>query len=169
MNKIIVGVLVVLALVLGYFVGSYTTSKTFGATGTRFPNGISANSTSPVAGEVRGTTLTATGSLTVGTNGSTIAELKGTTCNLIGTDASQVASTTVAYDCAVTGIASGDVVMAMLATSTPVGGSSGWSISAAKASTTAGYITVLLYNNGVAAVPSVTSVGSSTNIWYMDN
>jgi hypothetical protein len=32
----------------------------FGATGTRMPNGISADSTSPVAGEVRGTDLTIT-------------------------------------------------------------------------------------------------------------
>lgn len=32
-----------------------------GASGTRFPNGISADSTSPSAGEVRGTTLTVTG------------------------------------------------------------------------------------------------------------
>src|SRR3990167_3955704 len=59
MNKIIVGVLVVLTLlVLGlYFKGG---SDLFGATGTRMPNGISADSTSPVAGEVRGTTLTIT-------------------------------------------------------------------------------------------------------------
>jgi hypothetical protein len=37
-----------------------------GASGTRFPNGISADSTSPSAGEVRGTTLTSTGAATVG-------------------------------------------------------------------------------------------------------
>lgn len=34
--------------------------------GSRFPNGISADSTSPSAGQVRGTTMTATGSATVG-------------------------------------------------------------------------------------------------------
>ena len=32
-----------------------------GASGTRFPNGISADTTSPIAGEVRGTTLTVSG------------------------------------------------------------------------------------------------------------
>lgn len=41
-------------------------SGVFGASGSRFPNGISADSTSPSAGEVRGTTLTATGAATVG-------------------------------------------------------------------------------------------------------
>lgn len=34
--------------------------------GTRFPNGISADSTSPSAGEVRGTTLTSTGAVSFG-------------------------------------------------------------------------------------------------------
>ena len=33
--------------------------------GTRFPNGLSADSTSPVAGQVRGTTLTVTGNATI--------------------------------------------------------------------------------------------------------
>jgi hypothetical protein len=37
-----------------------------GASGTRFPNGISADSTSPSAGEVRGTTLTITEAVTIG-------------------------------------------------------------------------------------------------------
>src|SRR3990167_5515691 len=34
--------------------------QSYGATGTRMPNGISADTTSPIAGEVRGTTLTIT-------------------------------------------------------------------------------------------------------------
>lgn len=40
-------------------------SMSLGASGTRFPNGVSADSTSPIAGEVRGTTLTLTGAATV--------------------------------------------------------------------------------------------------------
>jgi len=36
-----------------------------GATGTRFPNGLSADTTSPNPGEVRGTTITSTGTTTV--------------------------------------------------------------------------------------------------------
>ena len=113
------------------------------------------------------TTFTST--LTLGTNGSAVSELKAAQCNLIGMNVSHAASTTKPYDCAITGIASGDVVFAQLASSTPVGGTSGWRIDAAKASTTAGYITVLLFNRGPAAIPSATSVGSSTNVLYIDN
>lgn len=40
-------------------------SASVGATGTRFPNGISADSTSPSAGQVRGTTITTTGLATL--------------------------------------------------------------------------------------------------------
>jgi len=36
-----------------------------GASGTRFPNGVSADSTSPSAGQLRGTTLTTTGAATL--------------------------------------------------------------------------------------------------------
>ena len=43
----------------GVAVGDY-----LGASGTRFPNGISADATSPVAGEVRGATFTSTDTLT---------------------------------------------------------------------------------------------------------
>lgn len=38
---------------------------TAGASGTRFPNGVSADSTSPVAGQIRSTTLTTTGAATI--------------------------------------------------------------------------------------------------------
>jgi hypothetical protein len=50
-----------IALVLaigGYFYPQVV--QTVGASGTRFPNGLSADTTSPVAGEVRGTTLAVT-------------------------------------------------------------------------------------------------------------
>lgn len=40
--------------------------KDLGASGTRFPNGISADTTSPVRGEVRGTTFTLTGDAVIG-------------------------------------------------------------------------------------------------------
>lgn len=66
MNKIIIWVLAAVA-VYGAIVGSValvggnqSEPKNLGG-GTRFPNGISADSTSPIAGEVRGTTLTLTG------------------------------------------------------------------------------------------------------------
>ena len=115
--------------------------------------------------------VTSTGTLKIGSNGSTISEIQATSCDLIGTNGSQAASTTKPYDCAITGIASGDVAFAQLATSTAIGsGSLGWAIVASKASTTAGYVTVLLANlTGAAAVPSATSVGSSTSVFYIDN
>ncbi len=50
-------------------------SVSFGASGTRFPNGISADSTSPSAGQVRGTTLTITSTANV----SGVATLSGGT------------------------------------------------------------------------------------------
>lgn len=109
--------------------------------------------------------------LKVGSNGSTLAEMKVVSCDLIGSNGSHAASTTKPYDCAITGITSSDVAFAQLATSTAIGsGSLGWAIVASKASTTAGYVTVLLANfTGAAAVPSATSVGSSTSVVYFDN
>lgn len=112
--------------------------------------------------------------LTVGASGVGMGQFSPTTCNLIGTDASQAASSSKAYDCAVTGITSGDPVIALIATSTTANAATGaaslcpgWQIVGAKASTTAGYATVILANNSCgAAVPSATSVGSSTNIWF---
>ena len=71
MNKIhewvnTAGILLVVILVL---VGGNQSVPTgdFGASGSRFPSGISADSTSPSAGEVRGTTLTITGATSLGT------------------------------------------------------------------------------------------------------
>jgi len=61
------------AVVLGAMalVGVNNQSEFFGASGSRFPNGISANNTSPVAGEVRGTTASLTGRMSVLTTGTT--------------------------------------------------------------------------------------------------
>lgn len=41
-------------------------SNSVGASGSRFPSGISADSTSPSAGQIRGATLTTTGDATIG-------------------------------------------------------------------------------------------------------
>ena len=58
--------IVLIAGIIGGFVGGLVGNQSgnLGA-GTRFPNGISADSTSPSAGEVRGTTLTSTGAATL--------------------------------------------------------------------------------------------------------
>jgi hypothetical protein len=72
MNKIISWVAIVIALiavvlsVVGLVGGNTNRPVEFGASGTRFPNGISADTTSPIAGQVRGTTLTTTGASTFG-------------------------------------------------------------------------------------------------------
>jgi hypothetical protein len=85
-------------------------------------------------------------------------------CTLITGSASHPASSTRPYDCAVTGVKSTDLVMGQISTSTPIGtGQTRWEIFGAKASSTDGYVTFLLYNNGPATNPSQTSVGSSTN------
>ncbi len=55
--------LIVLVAVLVLVGGNQSAS--FGASGTRMPNGISADTTSPIAGQVRGTTLTSTGLATL--------------------------------------------------------------------------------------------------------
>jgi hypothetical protein len=72
-------------------------SDFLGASGSRFPNGISADSTSPSAGQVRGTTLTVTGAATLS---STLAVSGATTLSSTLTylekTAAVTASTTVA-------------------------------------------------------------------------
>ena len=54
----------VVALAFVGLVNNQTSEGDLGASGSRFPNGISADTTSPTAGQVRGTTLTTTGSAT---------------------------------------------------------------------------------------------------------
>lgn len=61
--------LAVVAIVLGALGlvgGDSQSGQLIGASGTRFPNGISADSTSPAVGEVRGTDLTSTDDVVVG-------------------------------------------------------------------------------------------------------
>ena len=64
-NTALIGVVLILVLV-----GNQSGPKTelnLGAAGTRFPSGLSADSISPSAGEVRGTTLTITGAASFAT------------------------------------------------------------------------------------------------------
>ena len=66
MNKklYIIGGIVLAVVVLFWLVGGQS-ALTLSASGTRFPNGVSADSTSPSAGQLRGTTLTVTGASTL--------------------------------------------------------------------------------------------------------
>lgn len=58
------GVVALVAIILFLTLGQGGYGKT-GSSGTRFPNGVSADSTAPLTGEVRGTTLTITGASTL--------------------------------------------------------------------------------------------------------
>lgn len=58
-------------------------SDLLGATGTRFPNGLSTDSTSPSAGQLRTSTLTVTGASTLGTTGATTSINVGKVCYTI--------------------------------------------------------------------------------------
>jgi len=93
MNKIItwiIGVIAVLALGISIstLVGNNQSAVSLGASGTRFPNGISADTTSPTVGQVRGTTLVTTGragigSTTPSTAGDIVADGTATTTLLL--------------------------------------------------------------------------------------
>lgn len=101
-----------------------------------------------------------------GSNGSRIGPIISGTCTLTVQLATIAASTTAPYDCAVTGVAVGDTVIANLATSTvyTVGQGAGFFVVGSKASTTAAFITVDLFNGtGAAANPSTFGYSSTTN------
>lgn len=89
-----------------------------------------------------------------------LSNLQFGTCSLIAGSYTVAASTTVAMDCAITGVVSTDGVFAQFATSTINGG--GWSIRGASASSTAGFVTISVVNatGGSGLIPA--SLASST-------
>jgi len=172
MNKKTV-IIVLVALVLGLVVGYVVAPKgnSFGAVVAADVTTITNPWVFSKAVSFSGTAAT----LKVGSNGSTMSEIKATAATIAGTtDTSHTASTTKYYYAAVTGVASGDVVFAQLATSSPGFANSfglGWAITAAKASTTAGYVDLMVANfSGQSIAPSASGgFGSTTNIFYIDN
>lgn len=116
-----------------------------------------------------------TGALRVGPNGSDITEMKATTCNLSQSSAgSHAATTSKEYLCAVTGVASGDLVWAVL----PAGGGDratgnaesyggGFLVNSAFA-TTSGYVGVSIYNATGGATSSIAQATTSVEIFYID-
>lgn len=164
-KKLIIGVIVAaIVIVAGLALYSKTHSGKFGAV-----TGESNLNTLGVTGLKVGANCGDSFSSSAANGCQSTTHLIAKTCNLIGTDSSQTASTTKAYDCAITGVTSSDNIIALLATSSPVGGVSsgtiGWNIAAADASTTAGFVTVLLSNlTGANAVPSANGIGSSTSV-----
>lgn len=103
-----VGLIVVALIAIGAFVYASQRSNNLGASGTRFPNGLSADTTSPTAGQVRGTSFLATGSLTVSSAGTAIAGLEFGTCSPSFSSADLAASTTAVGICTDSTVAAGD-------------------------------------------------------------
>lgn len=100
--------------------------------------------------------------LSLGTNGTTLSQLQKGTCSVIGATSGIVASTSIALDCAVTGVVTGDTVFAQFATSTPSATGMGWLITRASASTTSGFITLSVTNGTGGTANLSASLGSST-------
>jgi len=148
------GVLALVAIVIA--IGGYAYPKiqeNLGATGTRFPNGLSTNSTSPAVGELQTTTLEVDstssfeGAVTVGTSGSGMARINTGFCNIHSTTNTIAATTTATVSCqagtntlsALTGVTAGDICFLSLAT-TSINVATGVHVAGASASSTAGYI-----------------------------
>lgn len=162
-NKKFIGLLIIVTLLSG-LIGGYigglvgnnqsvqNTDTSLGAStpGTRYPHGITVG-------------LPANSPTNLG-------DVKAGTCSLIGLDVAQAASTTRPYDCAVTGMVSGDLVFFTEATTSATYATTNapFRIVGAKASTTAGYITFGVENYfGASQAPGniggiQTGFGSST-------
>lgn len=165
---------VVVLLVAAFFIGRVTVSTLFGGSSTSLPNGLDvgggAYASDPVFTVTGSSTIS--GATTLGSAGVAIrnAIFGTTTLCVLGTkgpgniNSSQAATSTVFYDCPVTGARPNDFVMGFISTSTTMG-ANGWEITQAKASSTNDFIELGLYNGtGAAAVPSASAVGSSTNV-----
>lgn len=138
----------------------FTSTPNF--SGTTHLSGVTIGSSGLVLENGGDVALGSSSTLTVGPSGTALTQVISGTCNFIGMDASQTASTTVAYDCAVTGVVAGDKVILGTPTTTPTT-FLGWNINGASASSTSGYITAYFTNmTGANAIPSAGKVGSST-------
>ncbi len=115
--------------------------------------------------------VTNTSTFKLGSNGTTLTQIIKGTCNPLGMDVAQAASTTVGYDCAVTGVVSGDVVVANFASSSPtsgLGSLNDFQIKGVQASSTSGFITLKVANlTGISRTPSATNFASGTEYMIM--
>lgn len=98
-----------------------------------------------------------------GSSSSRLGFLASASCSLIAPSFTVAASTTVSMDCAVTGVASGDRILAQFATSTVAG--NGWDIVGASASTTGSFVTLRVTNWTGASNIIPASLASSTQVW----
>lgn len=110
--------------------------------------------------------ISSSGAITIGANGSTVNELKATTCDIfVGGGAAIAATSTVVRSCTVTGVNTNDIVFAQFPTTTGV--MAGWDIMGATAMN--GSVDIQIVNNtgGSAVLPA--ALASSTRIFYIDN
>jgi hypothetical protein len=156
MNKnLIIGVLALLAVIGGFLYFSKDTNI--------------------LAGTTNLNSLNLDTSLIVGPSGSTINELVATTCTLTTTVSRlPLATSSQPFDCAVTGMASGDIVFGSLASDGgSLSGTTGIRLSSINASTTAGYAQVWLSHQSdnvlAAATSSFALATTSFQVLYIDN
>lgn len=145
---------VAIIAVVGLFVPRGVQNAFGGVGGTRFPHGVSVGTN----------ILTTAGGFKIGDSGSEFAMLLGVkgTGAIIG-NRPVAATTTAAFDIAVTGIVSGDACVAQGASTTQT--SLGFSIVGCSASTTAGFATVLVANGSGASNVIPYPVASATSVW----
>lgn len=168
------GVVALVAIILTWIIPA---PAMFGASGTRMPNGISADSTSPVAGQLRGTTLTITGASTFGST-ATFAGLASTSALKVGDepdattingiamgfcsfgDQSITASTTAFVHCSgATGVQVGDRILVQATSSFD-----GAFVIQAASSTATNAISLRVVNTGLG-VADGTLGAASINFW----
>ncbi len=164
----IITLVIVLAMALGLVGGNNQSGPLSGGeVGTHFPHGIYAGTGAQFAVDQSGN-LTTTGTETIGASGTAQANQVVTSCSMVA-NLSIVASSTGYADCVgVTGVTSSDNVLASFASTTgTLAQKDNWQIISAKASTTAGAIDFVLYNEtGANAVPSaVSKIASTTSIF----
>lgn len=161
-KRLTVGLIAVAIIAVGGYFFPLVQSQL--GSGTRMPNGISADSTSPSAGQVRGTTLTITGASTLGSAGSSLTALSFGTCSLVAYTGgfTVAATTTVGFDCAATGALTTDTAIFVQTATSSVASSGGWEVESVSASSTAGYLRVHVRNNTGASAVMPASVASST-------
>ncbi len=142
-KKILIGIVLV---VIGLAIGSYFLKGNSSAVGTQIGNA-----------ETRTNPIWFYGGAGFGPSGQAVNNLVFGTCTLAGVSTSTVGtSSIVKMSCAATGVKSGDIVDVQL----PDTATSSWTIVGASASTTSGYIQVLLNNqSATTTIPSTVKTG----------
>lgn len=180
-------VIALIACIAAFAVGGGTVpSQNAGENGTRYPHGLTTGYSATAPGGVAPTD----GKLTIGVSGLPIANLSQGTCYLQPYATTIAASSTATVDCqgfaavgstapaaastsALTGVTLGDNILASFATSTSASTTApGLVILGASASTTAGYITLRVYNLTGAVYSYINNQGvgaiASGTVNYLD-